>query len=436
MGHHHIAIDLGAGSGRIIVGTRQENEIRLTETARFPNEPERCGGVKCWNYTRLLGNIIAGLQITCDKLGAVPASISCDSWSQDFGLLDSKGALLSFPVSYRDPRTAEMPRHIAAMLSAEELRRRIGRGSATAVSTLSQLKYMAECQRNSLERAAVLLHIADLIHYELCGCAVSNWALASASQLMNINTETWDCELLNELDIPNGFLGGIASGEVIGQVNDSRFPLALQGVPVISGVGHDTAAAFMAVDPDPDTFCLSLGTWAMLGIKFDSFESIPDEAIAMGIYPGKWAAFYGLPGMWIQQQCIRSWEKTGIFPGYAAFDAAVETSNRTGIFDPLSPEFFNPADMSGVIRELCAGNGSEIPVSIGDYGKVINRSLAHCYRKAAARYKLKTNHLVVTGGGLQNRPLMKELSEWFSVQAGPCEATALGNIKAQIIALS
>ncbi len=436
MGRNHIAIDLGAGSGRIIVGTQDEKGISLTETARFMNELEWRDGANCWNYNKLLENMIAGLQSTCDKLGEAPESISCDSWAQDFGLLDADGKLFQFPVSYRDPRTAGMSRRIASMISADDLRRRIGRSAATDISTLSQLKFMAEGQRDRLDCASTLLHIADLIHYELCGNAVSNWALASASQLMNIKTETWDCELLDKLDIPTGFLGKIASGEVIGQVNDARFPNALQGVPVISGTGHDTAAAFLAVDPGPDTFVLSLGTWAMLGIKIDLFEQIPEESVVMGIAPGAWAAFSGLPGMWIQQHCIRCWEQAGIFPGYAAFDAAVEVSACRGMFDPTSPELFNPVNMPDAIRNLCAANGSEIPVSIGDFGKVISRSLAQCYYEAAARYNRQTCNLVVVGGGLKNKPLLKDLRELFSVQVGPCEATTLGNIKTQIAALS
>ena len=435
MGCYHIAIDLGAGSGRIIVGTPDENGIKLTEMARFVNELELRNGVNCWNYDRLLENIIAGLQITCDKLEAVPESISCDSWAQDFGLLDSGGQLLHEPVSYRDPRTAGLPKHIAAMISAEELRQRIGRRTVTEISTLAQLKFMAEHQRDQLGRAAILLHIADLIHYELCGRAVSNWSLASASQLMNVHSGTWDYELLEKLDIPCGCLAEIVSGKVIGYVNDSRFPRALQGVPVISGIGHDTAAAFGAVDPGTDALFLSLGTWAMLGSKLDSFDQIPDELVAMGVYPGIWAAFCGLPGMWIQQRCVREWEQGGIFPGYAAFDAAVEASDCRGRFDPTSPELFNPTNMPDVIRELCAANGSEVPDSLGDFGKVISRSLAHCYYEAAMSYNSKTRNLVVVGGGLKNRPLLNELRELFSVQVGPCEATVIGNIKAQIAAL-
>ncbi|MFA6714851.1 MAG: FGGY family carbohydrate kinase [Victivallaceae bacterium] len=436
MESYHIAIDLGAGSGRIIAGTRQGNEIRLTETARFITELEQRNGFTCWNYAGLLEKLIDGLRITCDKLGKVPESISCDSWAQDFGLLDSGGALLCFPVSYRDRRTAEMPQHIAALISPEELRQRIGRSAVSGVSTLAQLKFMAECQREQLGQAATLLHIADLIHYELCGRAVSNWALASASQLMNVHTGTWDCELLDKLDIPHGFLGEIVSGKLIGYVNDPRFPRKLQGVPVISGIGHDTAAAFRALDPAPDTFFLSLGTWAMLGIRVNSFEQLPGEAIAMGVYPGVWTAFYGLPGMWIQQQCVREWEKAGTFPGYVAFDAAAEASTCGGIFDPLASELFNPSDMPGVIRELCAGNGSEVPAAIGDYGKVINRSLAECYGKAAARHDRKITNLTVTGGGLKNAPLLRELETRFSLHTGPGEGSALGNIKAQIAALA
>ncbi len=432
---HHIAIDLGAGSGRMMIGTRQNDEIRLTEAARFSHAMESIDGVLCWDYPGLLSHLIAALQIACSTLDAVPQSISCDSWAQDFGFLDASGKVFGKIVSYREQRTTDMPQHITALIPADELQGRIGRKTACCFSTLAQLKFLAEKEPGPLERASTLLHIADLIHYELCGNAVSNWALASASQLMNIHSQSWDTGMLERLHIPAHFLGKIAAGKIIGQVKDSRFPEILQGVPVVSGVGHDTAAAFLAVDSAPDAFFLSLGTWAMLGHRHDADKPFPEEAHPMGIFPGQWTAFCGLPGMWIQQQCIQHWEKKKFFPGYAAFDAAVDASCCQGIFDPASPELFSPHDMPGKIQELCERNHSEIPLMPGDFGKVINRSLAECYVQTATRHGRKSGELIVTGGGVNNAPLMKELSTRFSIRKGPCEATALGNIKAQIAAL-
>ncbi|NMA19902.1 MAG: hypothetical protein GX927_04910 [Lentisphaerae bacterium] len=428
----HIAIDLGAGSGRIMIGTRRKNEIQLVEAARFSHLMKSVDGVLCWDYQGLSSNLIDALHVACSKLDAVPQSISCDSWAQDFALLDANGKVCGKIVSYREQRTADMPQHITAMIPPEELQSRIGRKTVGSFSTLAQLKFLAEQEPDLLDRASTLLHIADLIHYELCENAVSNWALASVSQLMNIQTQTWDAEMLEKLRIPTHFLGKIASGSIIGQVNDSRFPAILQGVPVVSGVGHDTAAAFLAVDSAPDAFFLSLGTWAMLGHQHDAGKPFPEGANPLGIVPGLWTAFRGLPGMWLQQQCIQHWEKQRIFPGYAAFDAAVDASGCKGVFDPTSPELFSPADMPAAIQELCDRNHSEIPVTPGDFGKVINRSLAECYAQAAGQ----TGKLIVTGGGINNAPLMKELSARFAICKGPCEATALGNIKAQIIALS
>ncbi|NMA42529.1 MAG: hypothetical protein GX946_04015 [Oligosphaeraceae bacterium] len=432
----HIAIDLGAGSGRIMIGTRQKDEIRLVEAARFSHLMKSVDGVLCWDYQGLLHNLINAFHGVCSKLDTVPQSISCDSWAQDFALLDTSGKICGEIVSYREQRTADMPQQIGAVIPPEELQSRIGRKNVGSISTLAQLKFLAEQEPGLLDRASTLLHIADLIHYELCGNAVSNWALASASQLMNIQTQTWDTEMLDKLQVPTHFLGKIASRKIIGQVNDSRFPTTLQGVPVVSGVGHDTAAAFLAVDSAPDAFFLSLGTWAMLGHQHETSKPFPDETHPMGIFPDLWTAFCGLPGMWLQQQCIQHWKKQGIFPGYAAFDAAVDASDCKGIFDPTAQELFSPSDMPAAIQELCDRNHSEIPVTPGDFGKVINRSLAECYAQAIGQ-GLQKSELVVTGGGINNAPLMKELSIRFpSIRKGACEATALGNIKAQIAAIS
>jgi len=433
----HIAIDLGAGSGRIMIGVRQKNEIQLVEAARFNYAMQPIHGVLCWDYQELLNNLIDAFHVVCSKLDATPQSISCDSWAQDFALLDADGKVCGEIVSYREQRTADMPQQIAAIIPPEELQSRIGRKTAGSFSTLGQLKFLAEHERGLLGGASTLLHIADLIHYELCGNAASNWALASVSQLMNIQTQCWDTEMLEKLQIPTHFLGKIASGKIIGQVNDSRFPTILQGVPVVSGVGHDTAAAFLAGDPAPDDFFLSLGTWAMLGHQHDTSKPFPDKAHPMGIFPGLWTAFRGLPGMWLQQQCIQHWKKQGSFHSYAAFDAAVDASDCKGIFDPTSPELFNPPDMPVAIQELCDRNHSEIPVTPGDFGKVINRSLAECYAQVARQQYGQHSELIVTGGGVNNAPLMKELSLRFpAIRKGPCEATALGNIKAQTAALS
>lgn len=174
----------------------------------------------------------------------------------------------------------------------------------------------------------------------------------------------------------------------------------------------------------------------MLGHQHDTSKPFPDKAHPMGIFPGLWTAFRGLPGMWLQQQCIQHWKKQGSFHSYAAFDAAVDASDCKGIFDPTSPELFNPPDMPAAIQELCDQNHSEIPVTPGDFGKVINRSLAECYAQAARQYG-QQSELIVTGGGVNNAPLMKELSLRFpAIRKGPCEATALGNVKAQTAALS
>jgi rhamnulokinase len=432
----HIAIDLGASNGRIMIGTRRQNAIHLREAARFSNDNELSDGVLCWNYAALMDNLSDGLKAACAELDGAPESISCDSWAQDFALLDGDGKVFSRLVSYREPRAMEMPRHIAAMVPANELQISLGQEQASSISTLSQLKFMAENERQLLNRATTLLHIADLVHYELCGNPVSNWALAAMSQLMNIRTQTWDLELLDKLAIPTHFLGKIASGKIIGQVSGSRFPEILRGVPVVSGVGHDTAAAFLAVDLKPGACFLSLGTWAMLGYPHDIGSPLPENFHPLGIYPGRWAAFCGRPGMWLQQQCVQRWEEEGIFPGYEVYDAHVEASSCEGIFDPAAAELFSPNNMPAQIRNLCERNHSEIPLSPGDFGKVINRSLAECYYQAAIRHGREPSELLVTGGGSDNVPLMKELAARFTLCKGPREATAIGNLKAQIEALA
>ena len=265
--NNYIAIDLGAGSGRIMLGTLRGMELGINEIHRFDHNAKISDGFLRWNWNHISKEISTGLKKACDFLRDESiTSISCDSWSQDFGLLDKDGKLIFSPVSYRDGRTTGIPEEISEVISPAKLHRRNG-SSLSPITTLCQLKSMAATMFEILENAALLLNMANLAHFELCGVGVSDWTMATASQLWNIGTDSWDFELLEMLGIPSQFLPEvIRKPESIGVVRPEKAPhWKLPGVPVVSTAGHDTAAAAAVLYPlDKGTLFLSLGTGRFL----------------------------------------------------------------------------------------------------------------------------------------------------------------------------
>jgi sugar (pentulose or hexulose) kinase len=302
---YHIAVDLGAGSGRVIIGRFHNGALETREARRFEHGLIERGGLKRWDWDLIKKEVFAGLARAAALAGAGGvASVSCDRWAQDFGLLRG-GELIYPPVSYRDSRTEGIPQKIYESIPPEIFRRRAG-SALSPVTTLCQLKAMSLAEPETLARADTLLYIADLAHFELCGAAVSDWTMASASQMWNIKNNRWDTALLETLGIPSRFLPSvIKEPQVIGVISSGKTPHPdLAGVPVVSGAGHDTAAAAAALLPlDAGTLFLSLGTWGMLGCpagsKFNP-EKYPDcgDAAFLGLPYGKWGVFIGGAGLW------------------------------------------------------------------------------------------------------------------------------------------
>jgi rhamnulokinase len=396
-----------------------------------------------WNWPLIRREIFRGLDKVC-KFGGDEkiTSISCDSWAQDFGLIDKSGELIFSPVSYRDGRSDGMLEEISKTIGLAELHK--GNGSSLSpITTLCQLKAMSAKTPELLCSAASLLHVANLVNFELCGIAACDWAMATASQLWNIGRDDWDFELLKMLGIPSHFLSKVVrKPEIIGYTRHPDF----SGIPVVSTEGHDTAAASAVLYPlEKGTLFLSLGSWAMLGCSLgENFDPADypdaDEMGFIGLAYGKWGVFRGVSGLWTLQQCRKEWLADGIDIAWDKLSKDAERSSIGSVIDLTDESLFAPAEMIVAVSELCRKSAQEIPQVPGDYARIICRSLACMFNDDIKRLSeftgLSFDKLYIMSGGGRNSFLCDEIAAetGLKIIKGPAEASAAGNILLQAIA--
>ncbi len=441
---NYIAIDLGAGSGRIMLGSLCGMKLEMNEIHRFEHSIVSVDGFMKWNWDFIKKEISTGLKKACIFVKEENiASISCDSWAQDFGLLDKNGKLIFSPVSYRDGRTTGIPETISTIITPAELHKRNG-SSLSPITTLCQLKSMSATMPDILKNAASLLHIADLVHFELCGAGMSDLTIATASQLWNIENDKWDFELLDLLGIPSQFLPEvIRKPEIIGVVRPEKAPhWKLAGVPVISTAGHDTAVATVAIHPiRRGTLFMSLGTWAMLGCcvgeKLERRFLDDVSTVVLGLAWGQWGVFKSGVGMWPLQECVRKWRETGRKISYESLNKVSVTAEIDVTLDLNVPRFFAPKRMMEEIALACCESHQQVPKTPEEFAKVIMQSLANGFQKSVDRLKSATGMMFerihVVGGGSQSDCLCGLIAKSLDIPviAGPSEATAIGNILSQ-----
>lgn len=447
--HCLIAIDLGASNGRTVIGRFDGSVLRIEVVHRFEHLLQEDGDRRRWDWPTIMNGVREGLVAACERIGDAPVKgVSCCAWGQDFGLLDESGTLFYRPVSYRDHRTDGLPERFSDIISPRSLQQRVGSGVAS-MTTLCQLRAMAEQEPEALERATHLLWIADLVHHMLCGEAATDWTLATVSQLRNVGSGLWDRDLLDRLGIPTHMLPPIYSTPaILGRVSRERAPHEkLVGVPVVAGVGHDTSAASAALAPlKRGDLYLSAGTWTMLGACTGEFD-LPDRpesmsVVAMGLAFGNWGLFSGGMGLWLLQECRRLWEERGeSVPDHAALMEAAAASDFESRFDAGDQRFFAPGDMLAEIAAACREAGRPVPQSQAETTRVIFDSLADCFaasvERLAALSGLTFKRLRIIGGGSRNSYLCRKTAQALGlpVVAGLPEATSVGNLLNQALTL-
>ncbi len=431
-----IAIDLGAESGRVFLGSLKAGVLSIEETHRFPNRPIRDGASLRWDVRRIWDEIRTAL--SSPSLPKI-ASIGLDAWGVDYALLDERGELLENPYHYRDPRNPPAMDAALRIVSKEEIYRQTG-VQFMPINTLYQLYAAKLANSDLLARARRMLMIPDLFHYWLSGTAVCEFTAASTSQMLNPVTRDWSRDLLDRLGLPSRLPARIVEPGTILGIDE------ITGAQVIVPASHDTASAVAAISANGDSAFLSSGTWSLVGIELDA-PVISNEALRMnftneGGVAGTTRLLKNVMGLWLLQGCRKRWSEQGHeFTHDDLMDAATHAKPSQHRIDPDDHSFLNPADMLAAIDQFCTKTQQPIPDSPGAYARAILESLALKYavviRDLESLIGRTIQNIRVVGGGSKNG-LLNQLTANATgkrVLAGPVEASVLGNLGVQMVAL-
>lgn len=443
-GKDFLALDLGAESGRAVLGTLAAGRLRTREVRRFPNGMVSLRGHWHWNVYRLFEEVQAALR---DCAGEELAAIGVDTWGVDFGLVAADGTLLGLPYTYRDPRTAAAMAELGRRISRERLYELTGI-QHLAINSIYQL-YAYILERSSLLPAASgLLFIPDLFNFLLTGVRKTEFTLATTSQLYNPVKGDWEDELLALVGVPRGIMPEIVPpGTVLGPLTaEIASETGLGPVPVVATASHDTAAAVAAVPAEGEEWAyISSGTWSLMGVEVREPVITPQSAALNltneGGVGGTFRLLKNITGLWLLQQCQRAWARERAYSYAELVQLAAEAPPFGAVIDVDANAFMNPPDMPEAIRHFCRETGQEPPASVGAIARCILESLALKYRAVLDELRqvygrpIRTLHVV--GGGARNALLnqLTAAATGLPVVAGPYEATAVGNLLVQALAL-
>jgi rhamnulokinase len=436
------AVDLGASSGRVMVGRVAPNELELTEVHRFPNEPVRLPDGLHWDILRLYREILAGLR-EANRAADGLVSIGVDSWGVDHGLLDERGSLLGDPYHYRDERTAAAISAVHDVIAPAELYARTGL-QFLPFNTVYQL--VAARGSAAFGAARTMLLIPDLLGYWLSGVRISEVTNASTTGLLDVHRRTWDTELIASLAIPTSLFAPLgAPGDVIGPLRDEvRRETAAPAETVLTLVGsHDTASAVVGVPAGDTPFAyIACGTWSLVGVELEravlTEESRAANFTNEGGVDDRIRYLRNVMGLWLLQESLRTWELAGSPEQLPALlIAAGELQPGGPVIDPDDPTFLPPGDMPARIAAACRRLDRPAPGTRVALVRCILDSLAAAYGRAVrdavrlSGQSVEVVHLV--GGGARNNLLCQLTADACEVPvlAGPVEATALGNVLIQ-----
>ena len=441
-----LAFDLGASSGRGILASLENGKITLKEVHRFPNNGVKVRSTLYWDVLFLFDQIKQG--ITNAKLEGGFDSIGIDTWGVDFGLLDSEGNLIGNPVTYRDSRTDNMPAELFETICAEDVYKRTGI-QIMNFNTLFQMYYMCKYKKGEIERADKMLFIPDLLNYFLTGVKKSEYTIASTSQMINPYTRKWDCELLEKVGIETRLLCDmVMPGEIIGKLTDEICEeLGIEPVNIIAVGSHDTASAVVSVPTEVDDFVyVSCGTWSLFGTELKdpviTNEGLESSYTNEGGYNGSIRYLTNIMGLWLIQESRRTWNRQGNDFSFNDLEKAALACEPFKCFiDPDYPEFGKPGDIPKRIQKYCEQTGQYVPQTVGEIVRCIYESLALKYCHSFLNLKKLTGKnfdgINIVGGGTKD-PLLCQMAANacdINVFAGPIEATALGNIAVQLMAI-
>lgn len=440
MAKHYLAVDLGASSGRTIVGTFDNGRLSLKEMNRFWNGPTEINGTLLWDFVHLFRHIKEGITLAKKEYGEGLVAMGIDTWGIDFGLLDEDGRLLRNPVHYRDGRTAGMYETVFERVPKADVFAQTGI-QFMEINTLYHMMALSLEDSFQYRHAARLLFAPDLLGYWLTGKMVAERTIASTSQFYNPVTGTWAVDLLERLGIRSDLFAELVDpGTVLGEH---------EGLKVIAVGGHDTASAFAAVPvrKGERSAFLSSGTWSLLGTEL-SEPIINDAALAanftneIGVC-GTVRFLKNLSGLWMLQELRRVWneEEACGYTWPAMEHMALEAEPFRFFVDPSHEMFVAPGDMASRIRDYCGRTGQARPQTHAEILRAVYEGLALLYADALELLQSLTGRTIdtlrIVGGGCKDQ-LLDQLAANATgrrVVTGPVEATAIGNLIMQMLAM-
>ena len=441
MATYYLAVDIGASSGRHILGHMENGKMILEEIYRFENGMVKKDGELCWEFDRLFKEVVNGLK-KCKEIGKIPVSMGVDTWGVDFVLLDKDDKVLGNTVGYRDHRTEGMDEEVYKTISLKDLYARTGIQKAI-YNTVYQLMAVKKKHPEYLEQAETLLHVPDYFHFLLTGEKTCEYTEATTGQLVCPTTKDWDYELIDMLGYPRKiFQKLIMPSTSIGHLTDAVKEAVGFDLEVVAPATHDTGSAVLAVPANDDDFIyISSGTWSLMGIERKeadcSEKSCEMNFTNEGGYAGRFRYLKNIMGLWMIQS-VRKESAPELGFGEICARAAKETiASRIDVNDA---RFLAPENMTEEVRRACREAGEQVPQTIGELAAVIYHSLAQCYAGTAEEIEALTGkqypEIHIVGGGANAQYLNRLTAEYTgkTVEAGPTEATALGNLAVQMIA--
>lgn len=437
--NYYVAIDIGASSGRHILSYIDDGKLILEEVFRFKNGATQKGGSLVWDHENLFNSVVEGLK-KCAEIGKIPTSVGIDTWGVDYALLDENGELIDEIFSYRDSRTEKVFDEIGKLVSDKETYERTGI-QKQSYNTIYQL--YSDKLSGKLAKAKTMLFTPDYLTYKLTGVCQNEYTIASTSGLINAKTRNWDYELIEKIGLNKQIFMPLSNpGTVIGKFTDDIREKVGYDAFVTVPASHDTASAVMAVPNLDNPLYISSGTWSLMGIENQS-ENTSEIANKLGFtneggYNKSVRFLKNIMGLWMIQ-CI----KKEYDDKYSFSDFVIEAKKAEG-FESLvevnDKSFFAPKSMINAVKDFCKKTNQKVPETVGEIVLCVYNSLAKSYKETVEEiekiYQTNFSLINIVGGGCQNGLLNELTSKWTgkSVAAGPVEATATGNILAQMIA--
>ncbi len=443
----YIAVDLGAESGRVMLGTIAGGKLHLEEMHRFGNGPVETDGSLRWDFDRLLSEIKTGIGLAAKKTDGTPLGIGVDTWGVDFGLIGDDGQLIEAPYHYRDSRTNGMMDRAFELMPKRDVYQNTGI-QFMQLNSLYQVLSMRLADSPALAKTRKLIFMADLLSYFLCGTAFGEYTLASTSQMMDMATGQWSKAIFDKLGLPIDIMPEIVMpGTVVGPLTDEvAGEIGCETIPVIAVGSHDTASAVLGVPGTGGNWAyLSSGTWSLMGVELPK-AIIDDKTFEYGFtneggVQNTIRLLKNIMGLWLVQECKRQWQREGQDLSYGELtEMASKAKPFFGHVDCDCSDFLAPGDMPTRINEYLSRTGQQTTDDKGQMVRLILESLALKYRSTLEAIEDVTGERIdvlhIVGGGIQNELLCQFAANATGkrIVTGPIEATASGNILMQAVA--